>query len=365
MTRLLIPVALALALAGAAQAQPLPPGMDAPAAPNSSDKDYVPEFKVPQNWSISKEVRTLERSLSKYDPLLESLGEANKDLQQDLKAYMANPKDQVLASRIAMKMSAYAKKVAWDFDRVIANQDVLINVFKELQRKLTKFNGYLAFRANAFQGNVSEFKSKGKAYAKELNQIATQYMEADDPRAKEQFKRQFTRVYRRYKINKRYIDGYGRTRTSYGNLSKNLGALIKIFNNLQEAYSDLIDNLEAEKKFLMDNIRLQADSLQVQNLVRQGILQGNIAIKNITEKLARMYLQVNTFAKVHDRINAGMSKFIDTHELLVDVTRKIEQEPFGASGAIEETIDKFYRKHDFDREDEDEDDAPIASPEEK
>lgn len=347
-----------LALPGMAVAQqPLPPGMGpAPDQPSRSSRDdrYVPEFKVPENWSIKTEVRTLERSLSKYDPLLESLGEANTDLQKDLEAYLRNPKDQVLASRIAMKMSAYAKKVAWDFDRVVANQDVLINVFKELRRKLTKFNGYLDFRARSFDTSVANFKAKGKTLGKELNELATAYMEAEDDVDKDRRKREFTRVYRRYKINKRYVEGYRRTRRSYANLSRNLTALIKIFSQLQEAYSDLIDNLEAEKKFLMDNIRLQADSLQVQNLVRNGILHGNIAIKQITEKLARMYLQVNTFAQVHDRINAGMSKFIDTHELLVDVTQKIESQPFGSNPSIEKAIDHFYRKYDYEREGEEE-----------
>ncbi len=311
-------------------------------------KDYVPEYKLPENWSIKKEIRTLERSLSKYDPLLNSLGEANKDLQTDLKRYIANPKNQVLASRITLKMSAYAKKVVWDFDRVIANQDILINVFKELRRKLGKFNGYLDFRAKSFDGNVSNFKAKGQVITKQLKDLATEYMETDDPKLKERHKRNFTRVYRRYKINRRYVDGYTRTKRSYKNLSKNLSALIGIFSSLQEAYSDLIDNLEAEKKFLMDNIRLQADSLQVQNLVRQGILQGNKAIKQITEKLAQMYLRVNTFAKVHDRINAGMTKFIDTQELLVDVTRKIEQEPFGNAPSIDKAIQHFYKKHDLE-----------------
>ncbi len=337
-------------LATLASALSLEAQQPAPSAKKPRDlynkQDYVPEYKLPENWSIKQEIRTLERSLSKYDPLLNSLGEANKDLQSDLKAYIQNPKNQVLASRITLKMSAYAKKVVWDFDRVIANQDILINVFKELQRKLSKFNGYLDFRANSFDGNVSGFKTKGKTISKELKELATRYMEADDPKLKDRHKRDFTRVYRRYKINRRYVDGYTRTKRSYKNLSKNLSALIRIFSSLQEAYSDLIDNLEAEKKFLMDNIRLQADSLQVQNLVRQGILQGNRAIKKITEKLAQMYLRVNTFAKVHDRINAGMTKFIDTQELLVDVTRKIEQEPFGNAPSIEKAIEHFYKRHD-------------------
>lgn len=314
----------------------------------NNKQDYIPEFKPPENWSIKQEVRTLERSLSKYDPLIQSLGEANRDLQQDLQAFMANPNDQVLASRITMKMSSYAKKVAWDFDRVIANQDVLLNVFKELQRKLGNFNGYLDFRAKAFDRNVTEFQVKGKDISKQLKELATKYMETDDAKQKERFKRDFTRVYRSYKINSRYVEGYSRTKKAYGNLAGNMTALVKIFNTLHEAYGDLIDNLEAEKKFLMDNIRLQADSLEVQKLVREGILQGNTAIKSLTEKLAQLYLQVNTFAKVHDRINASMTKFIDTQEILVDVTRKIEQEPFGASQSIEKAIEHFYKKHDAD-----------------
>ena len=36
----------------------------------------------------------------------------------------------------------------------------------------------------------------------------------------------------------------------------------------------------------------------------------------------------------------------ELEELLVDVTRKIEQEPFGNAPSIEKAIEHFYKRHD-------------------
>lgn len=79
-------------------------------------------------WSITKEVNTIEKSLSKYDPLIQALEEANNDLKNDLAEYLKNPNEQVLGAKITMKMSKYAKKIVGNVDTIISDQDVLLSV---------------------------------------------------------------------------------------------------------------------------------------------------------------------------------------------------------------------------------------------
>lgn len=297
-----------------------------------------------RKWSIKREIMVLERSMRKYDPLIQSLGEANKDLKQDLQQYLSNPNDQVLASRITLKMSAYAKKITWDFDKIIGTQDILVNAFKELRRKLTKFSGYLDFKESGFEKEVKRFKDTEKGLRKELKKLAVTYKESEDPSARQKAKDEFRRMFRRFSINKRYIDGYGRNKQDYQALGKNLKIIIRIFSTLQSHFIQLIENLEAEKKFLISNIKLQADSLRVKKLVRTGIIEGNRAIKTISKKLAQLYIQVQGFAHLNQKINTSLSRFIDSQKVLVDVSRELEVgNPMKAAPTIEKAIDKFYK----------------------
>ncbi|MBI4615760.1 MAG: hypothetical protein HY720_19230 [Planctomycetes bacterium] len=296
-------------------------------------------------WSIKKEVRTLERSLQKYDPLIQSLGEANDDLKADLEAYQGNPNDQVLASRMTLKMSAYAKKIIFDFDRIISSQDVLIDVFKELQRKLGKFTGYLGFKEKEYGTKAEEHRLRAVDLEKKLKDLAIQFKESDDEKTAEAAKREFTRIFREYKINERYVQGYNRNVKQYQALHKNLGSLVLVFDKLQEAFTQLIANLEMEKQFMMDNILLQRDLIQGTRFVHEAVSEGNLAIQSISQKLADLYNKVDVFAQVHERLNDGLANFADSQQVLAECVIQIDQVgALKAAPSIESAIDYFYNK---------------------
>ncbi len=302
--------------------------------------------ELPQNWSIKQEVTTIERSLENYDPLIQSLEEANSDLKVDLAEYLKNPGDQVLAAKITAKMSKYAKKIVGNVDKIIGDQDVLLQVFNELNQKLDKFNGYLDFKGKELLVQVSQYQVKSKEMRQQLKDLAHKYKETADAQQKEQYKQEFHRIFNKYNLNSRYEEGFTRNQKDYETLAQNLKSLVQMFQILHQAFAGLIDNLHAEKQYLIENIKLQADAIQVQKLVHEGISDGSRAVVNITKKLALLYAQVEGFAKVHEKINRDMAKFADSTKILSSLVNQIEKAPFQSAPTIDKAIDYFYTAQD-------------------
>jgi hypothetical protein len=175
----------------------------------------------------------------------------------------------------------------------------------------------------------------------QLHDLAIKIKEATDPQMKEQYKQEFHRVYNKYNINSRYEEGFTRNLRDYQTLSQNLKSLVQMFTILHQAFASLLDNLHAEKQYLLDNIRLQADAIQVQKLVNEGISDGSRAVVNITKKLALLYAQVEGFAKVHEKINRDMSKFADCSKILNSLVNQIEQAPFQSAPTMDKAIEYF------------------------
>lgn len=318
---------------------------ETPSKDGSSEKEktYGTMFTrpLPQNWSIKNEVSTIERSLENYDPLIQSLEEANNDLKVDLAEYLKNPEDQVLAAKITAKMSKYAKKIVGNVDKIGTEQDVLLEVFNELNQKLQKFGSYLDFKSSDIQSQVGQYQTRGKDMRRQLHDLALKIQEAGDPQVKEQYKQDFHRMFSKYNINSRYEEGFSRNQRDYQTLSQNLKSLVQMFTILHQAFGSLIDNLQAEKQYLLDNIRLQADAIQVQKLVHEGVSDGSRAVVNITKKLALLYAQVEGFAKVHEKINRDMAKFADSTKILGSLVTQIEKAPFSSAPTIDKAIEYF------------------------
>jgi hypothetical protein len=298
------------------------------------------------DWSIKKEVTTIERSLQNYDPLINSLEEANADLKTDLAEYLKNPGDQVLAAKITAKMSSYAKKIVANVDKISSDQDVLLQVFSDLNQKLGKFDKYLDFKVDELKVKVEKYQSQEKELKSHLKELAKKVKEESDPQLQEQYKKEFRRVFTNYNLSARYTQGALRNQQDYETLSKNLKALIKMFDILHDAFATLIGNLEAEKKYLLENIRLQADAIRVQKLVHEGISDGSRAVVNITKKLALLYTQVEGFSKVHEKINRDMAKFGDSTKILGSLVQQIETAPFQSAPTVDKAIDYFYSMKD-------------------
>src|SRR5439155_18304744 len=115
----------------------------------------------------------------------------------------------------------------------------------------------------------------------------------------------------RFGLKSRYVKGYGARLANYQQLRKNLDKLADLFVTLHEKFGDLMDNLSNEKQYLRDSIELQADTLRIKQIIRDGIYGGDNAIKNVSEKLADLYVKVDAFTQVHDRINSDLNKFVE------------------------------------------------------
>ena len=238
-----------------------------------------------------------------------------------------------------------------DFDTIIASQDVFISNFRNLRHKLGQLKGQLSRKAKNFEGQLGDYRTEAVRLDKELRKLAQKIKDPDlDPAERKRLRREFLTLLRRYKMQKRYLKGYSARYRGYLRLTENMGNLSDLFGSLHTKFEDLISNLENEKKYLRASIELQADTMRIKKLIREGIVGGEKAITNVSEKLAQLYLKVDTFNKVHDRISEQMTNYLDTQGPLLGVTEKIEKiggldGDYGSlSGDLDKIIDDFATK---------------------
>jgi hypothetical protein len=313
--------------------------------------------KVPEDWSIKGEVQKIETHMRGFSDLTDSLGAAQKELAQDFEAYLADPKNELLASGIEKKMALFADQVVHDFDRVIGDQDVLISNFKELRRKLQRFDGTVEERVASFQAKVGVIREETAAIEQNLIAAAVKIKEAQDPAEKKALESEFARNYRKFRLKNRNIRGYEHNLENYRVLVKNVQMLTQVFGQLQDKFGDLIANLENEKSYLIDSIELQLDSVKIKKIMNEGFFSGERAIKNVTEKLAQLYLRVDAFTQVHDRINSGLGRFVETQDTLAKLSQSIDEIGNGGitsdsvlpasapgAGTMEDAVEYFFKQ---------------------
>lgn len=340
--RLVFPaLGVALALAGAARAQGADP----------EEGDATARVGTMPDWSIRTEVDRLDTSMREYNSLINSLSRASDDLGKEFQEYLKDPNNRVLASSVERKMALYAKTVMADFDAIIADQDVLGANFRELQRKLVAFSGHLGTQAKGYKARLDDYSGKARDIEKELVEMSIQIRENPpaDPAELRALKNKFALEFRRYQLQARYVNGYKRQYKSYQDLEKSMKSLAGLFVNLHEKFNELIQNLENERTYLDDSIRLQLDKIRIQQIIAQGVLGSEQAIGNVAEKLANLYNKVDAFARVHERINGDLSNFVQSQGVLMDVTRKINAIGAGTgemgdlANDMDRAIDAFYR----------------------
>mgnify|MGYP001221119404 CR=1 FL=1 len=340
--------ALALALGCAAPVL----GQDIPVAEAVEDDSASARVVPLPDWSIRKEVERLDTSMKEYSSLINSLSKASTDLGTEFQKYLENPNDELLASSVERKMALYAKTVMHDFDDIIADQDLLGTNFRDLQRKLVTFSDHLNNQAKTFEVTLGDYTTKARSLEKKLTEMSVKIKEdpPEDPDQLRELKRQFAREFRLYRLQTRYVNGYQRRLENYRNLAKNMRSLSGLFVNLHEKFNELIDNLENEKQYLTDSMRLQADTLRIKQIIRDGIVGSEHAIGNVADKLADLYTKVDAFTRVHERINADLTKFVQSQEVLMDVTKRIDAigvqgGPIGDIAAdMDKAIEAFYEQ---------------------
>ncbi|MGE0709588.1 MAG: hypothetical protein AB7N76_21015 [Planctomycetota bacterium] len=345
--------ARALAAGALAAALLLPAGV-VRAQDEKPDNKATMEVVPPPDWSIRKEVDNLDTSMKEYSALIKSLGSASDELGKAFQEYAKDPHNEVLASAVEKKMALYAKRVMADFDDIIADQDVLGSNFRELQRKLVDFSGHLGGQAKGFTTRLQGYRTKAFEHEKRLKELATKLRE-DPPTNEDELrnlKREFARELRAYNLQSRYVRGYETRFQSYLALQKNMKTLAGMFVGLHEKFNELIENLENERQYLNDSLRLQADTLRIKQLVREGFVGSDKAIAGVADKLANLYDKVDAFSQVHERINADLNKFVESQGALTEVTKRIDA--IGSQGGplgdlttdLDKAIDLFYKKKD-------------------
>jgi len=300
---------------------------------------------LPEGWSIDEEVRGLETSAKDFSVVIKSLGSANLELQELLTKHLKNPNNRVNSSLLEKKIAAYASDAVKDFDRIISNQDGTVSNFKSVGRKLAKFDAYLAAKIDATKVNAVEVKKDVDTMEKQLEEMASSVKNSSNPTEEKDFKQKLAKLYHRYRLQKRYADGYERTSEGYRKLAQNLAQMNQLYGMLKDKFSTLVANLETERKFLLDNMSLQEDSMKVKTLVQDGVLSGRDAIGKITERMAMLFLKVDAFNSISERVTTNMDTFNDFQTQLTGITEKLQQVgTVGDTKSLDEAIEQFYNK---------------------
>jgi len=300
---------------------------------------------LPEGWSIDEEVKQLEGSVKDFSIVIKSLGSANTELQTLLTKHLKNPSDRVNSSLLEKKIAAYASEAVTDFDRIISTQDSTVSNFRSVGRKLSRFSSYLGAKIEATKMSSVEVRKEVEGMEKQLEDLAATVKQASNPTEEREAKQKFSRLFNKYRLQKRYADGYAKTADGYQKLSTHLAQLNTLYGTLKDKFMTLVANLETERKFLLDNMSLQEDSMKVKVLVQDGVVSGREAIGKITEKMALLFLKVDSFNSISERVTTNMDGFNDFQQQMVGITEKLQQ--VGAVGdpkSLEDAIDQFYRQ---------------------
>jgi hypothetical protein len=91
--------------------------------------------------------------------------------------------------------------------------------------------------------------------------------------------------------------------------------------------------------------------LKIKQIIRDGIFGGDKAIKNVSEKLADLYVKVDSFTQIHDRINTDLNKFIDSQVDLAKINESLDNVGKGSASAwgpanqtLEDQINNWAKK---------------------
>lgn len=319
--------------------------------PESDEGDSRSSVVKVDKWTIKPEVSNLTRSMQQFNGLINNLNKANTDLGDSFKKYLTDPNNELLGSEVEKKLAAYAANVSKDFDAIIASQDVFTANFRNLRHKLGQLEERLQGKSSQYKTQLLEYKTQARNYEKQLIDMAAKIKDPDiSEEERQKLKREFSIVYRRFKMEQRYFNGYASRYQGYIKLQDNMGKLSGLFGGLHTRFEDLILNLENEKKFLKASIELQVDTLRIKKLLQEGIIGGEQALVNVSQKLATLYLKVDDFNKVHDRISDQMNRFLDSSTTLMNVTDQINKIGAGGIGTgdlnsdLDKVIDEFAKK---------------------
>ena len=302
-------------------------------------------------WSLRKEVETLGASIEGFSILTESLGQANEELRAELDRCLRDPDNDVLISALELKLARYAAQALKNLDRVINEQDALLANFRTVRRKLEKSGDLLGYKLAELKSKVDEVGRDKKQKESQLIVLAVAINTSPDEAKRQELTRQFEKQYRQFGLISRHASGYQAHLGRYHRLADSLAMLRKVFDGLDDKFTDLVDNLADERKYLVESVKVQADSLRVEKLVREGIVSGNRAIRDVSGELANLYIQVDAFNGVHERASQELGCLRKSQKVLKDVSKEIESIGVPHPGKkTDELVEEFFEKGAVDDE---------------
>lgn len=85
--------------------------------------------------------------------------------------------------------------------------------------------------------------------------------------------------------------------------------------------------------------------MKVRAMIQDGMLDGQDAIGKVTEKMAVLFLKVNAFNAINERVNQTLDGFMDFQEHMVGLGEKLQQIGLpGNADALDKAIDDFYNR---------------------
>ncbi|MDF1665628.1 MAG: hypothetical protein P1V97_27965, partial [Planctomycetota bacterium] len=208
--------------------------------------------------------------------------------------------------------------------------------------------GHLKDKSVDFKGQSKSHVTATRVIDNEMIRLAKK---SNDPNLTEsqrnEIRRKFNFKLREKKLQERYIRGYSARQKSYQRLQKTTERLENHFGKIHSDFENFIKNLESEKKYLRAVVEQQVDTLRLQKLMREGIVGSENALVSVNKKIATLYLKVDTFGSIQDRISDQMSNFMDSQTSALNVTDKI-----GAvgttgvnAGALNKDVDKLMAEY--------------------
>lgn len=328
-----------LSLASAARAQEAPPSPE-----GGSRLEQV------ERWKIEPELKQLSRSLQSFKPLVSTLGRANKDLAKAYQAYSQSPGDELLASRVEVKLARYARGLNREFQRFEARQDAIGLSLRELNFKLGSIARDIRQRSQGFRSQLKQYKGLVNKLNRQLITRAQRLRElaADpsaDPKEVARLKQEFVSMLNDLKYARRYERGYSRRYAGYERLETTLDKLQGAFKTLEGRVSIMVENLGAERRFLKDAMRFQLDAIEMKRFNKEISGQGRDTVLDMTEKLSTLFNKVTTFSKVHDQLANNFDDYFTDDGNFSKLVKGIEG--IGGAGPLEtdKDLDKLIDKY--------------------
>ncbi len=323
------------------------------AAPTRADDGFeADEAPVrPLPFSIRKDLEALEGNSARVRSLVRTLARANDELATAYAEYAADPKDAVAASKVERALAVQSGRVLGSFDSLIAEQDVLISSFKNVNRKLDTFAVALDRKVDGAGERLATVQAIAKRKEADLVKLAVQIKHdpPEDPEQLARLKDFFKEQLGAFRLQQRHARDLTRHYKSRRHLADGFNKLQTIFTTLHEKFATLVANLENERAFLRDTIELQKESLEIRELVRGAMAGGERSIAGVTDNLANAYLAVDGFQKVHEMLTENLGSFGETEDMLLGLAEKVDSVVDGIDGpmankGIDAIIEEFAGK---------------------